>query len=212
MVMGIYKNVMELLVEEEVVRQFNSLSPRVAAYVNQIEWVAHALNQLPPLYATSEKGLHYQIQCGRLKHGAAIKQAVQRALAAIRRDPLRSSTPLESPNVPLPEILTQLRFLLHNDYLEWEALPYAVEQALEQASQGQLTPPPSFRSPSVYSPLRSSSPFPDYQSNRPTNPSERAASPPLNPSHLRQSQTEPDQRSSHQHEVYGWDDPLYNSR
>lgn len=203
--MGIYKNVMELLVEEEIVRQFNSLSPRVAAYVNQVEWVAHALNQLPPLYATSEKGLHHQIQRGRLKHGVEIKQAVQRALAAIRRDPLRTSVPLESPDLPLPEILTQLRFLLNNDYLEWEALPDAIEQAL-QSSQGRNAAPP-VRLPSVYAPVQGSSPFPSYLPAEPELPSAKLPQRSTKPSRIT-----PIQPKDNHNEMFGWDDPLYNSR
>jgi Late competence development protein ComFB len=210
--MGIYKNVMELLVEEEVIKQFKQLSPRVAAYVNPVEWIAHALNQLPPLYATSEKGLHHQAQRGRTKHGAEIKQAVQRALAAIRRDPLRSSVPLHSPHGPGAEILSQLRFLLHNEQLEWESVPLAIEQALEQASQGkawQTTAPP--HSPSLYPSLRNSSPFPQYptvadvMSNKPQTQPSRTSAPANKPT--RQKPAAPAQN-----DTFGWDDPLYNPR
>lgn len=210
--MGIYKNVMELLVEEEVIKQFKQLSPRVAAYVNPVEWIAHALNQLPPLYATSEKGLRHQAQRGRTKHGAEIKQAVQRALAAIRRDPLRSSVPLHSPQGPGAEVLSQLRFLLRNEQLEWESIPSAVESALEQAIQGkawQVTAPP--HSPSLYPSLRNSSPFPQYPpvdevvGNRPqTQPARTVAS----------GNTAAAKKAAPpaQNDVFGWDDPLYNPR
>jgi len=193
--MSIYKNVMELLVEEEVVRQFKALSPRIAAYINQVEWVAYALNQLPPLYATSEKGLHHQIQRGRVKHGAEIKQAVLRALAAIRRDPIRSSTPLESPYAPFREVLMRLRALLRNDRLEWDMIPQAVEQAItrQPRAQRQLAMP----SPSDYVPT-------DYA---PVAAHTRTAS---------QSQPVPQaaakSRPAAQDELFGWDDPLYNPR
>lgn len=207
--MGIYKNVMELLVEEEVIKQFKQLPPRISAYVNPIEWVAHALNQLPPLYATSEKGLHHQAQRGRTKHGAEIRQAVQRALAAIRRDPLRSSVPLHSPQGPRAEVLSQLRFLLRNEQLEWESVPIAVEQALEQASQGkawQVTA--AVHSPSLYPSLRNSSPFPQY--------------PPVS-NVIGKSQPKPTQsiaptakpatpKPQLPNDTFGWDDPLYNPR
>jgi hypothetical protein len=203
--MGIYKNVMELLVEEEVVRQFNLLAPRVAAYINQVEWVAHALNQLPPLYATSEKGLHHQVQRGRLKHGAEIKQAVQRAFAAIRRDPLRTSVPLESPQLPLPEILTQLRFLLNNDRLEWESLPYAVEQAL-QANQDRSIQPAPLRLSSGSRPIQGSS-LAKRQSAEPQSPSVK-----ISPRQVKPSRINSVQPTDSRNEAFGWDDPLYNSR
>lgn len=209
--MGIYKNVMELLVEEEVVRQHDALPPRVAEYVNRIEWVAHALNQLPPLYATSEKGLNHQLERGRVKHGAEIKRAVQRALAAIRRDPLRTSTPLRSPQAPFAELLSQLRFLLRNDRLEWNTLTTAIEQALEQASQGKFVrrPAATLRSPSMYAPVRGASPFPSYPAAETKEDLARLAKP--------QSTTKPVTKptkpaADNRNETFGWDDPLYNPR
>lgn len=215
--MGIYKNVMELLVEEEVVRQYKLLPSRVAAYAHPVEWVAHALNQLPPLYATSEKGLHHQIERGRVKHGAEIKQAVQRALAAICRDPLRTCTPLQSPDVPFQEVLLQLRFLLNNDQLEWNSLPHAVEQALA-ASQNRSRQQPR-RSPSLYAPVRGSSPFPPYQPEQTLAASGKSAfelSEPNPAPSLPQTSSQPaTSRSdigSDRSELFGWDDPLYHSR
>lgn len=189
---SIYKNVMELLVEEEVGQQFKALPPRVSTYINQVEWVAYALNQLPPLYATSEKGLHHQMQRGKAKHGPEIKQAVVRALAAIRRDPLRLSTPLESPYAPFREVLLRLRALLRNDRLEWDAIPVAVEQALTRQAR-----PAGYAAPAAsvsQSNSQSNRPLPARAGSRPTAPQPTAPRP-----------TAPD-------ESYGWDDPLYNPR
>jgi hypothetical protein len=213
--MGIYKNVMELLVEEEVGRQFKALPERISAYVNQVEWVAYALNQLPPLYATSEKGLRYQIQRGKAKHGAEIRQAVQRALAAIGRDPLRTSTPLQSPQAPLRKVLTQLRFLLRNDQIEWDTLPLAVEKALELASRGRVAQRVAAQSSSASTyPNRPSLPrspyygdYTDYTDGEP-NVIESAPPPPREQALTRP--TAPPPPSSD--ELFGWDDPLYNPR
>lgn len=187
--MSIYKNVMELLVEEEVAVQFKALSPKVATYVNQVEWVAYALNQLPPLYATSEKGLHNQMQRGRAKHSAEIKQAVGRALAAIRRDPLRSSVPLESPFAPFREVLLRLRALLRNEQLEWDMIPLAVEQAITHQPRPQRQAAAIQRSTS-YSPVAEAP-----QVAAPPTPRATTIS-----------------RPAVQEENFGWDDPLYNPR
>ncbi len=208
--MGIYKNVMELLVEEEVVRQFNTLSARVASYINQVEWVAYALNQLPPLYATSEKGLDYQLQRGRAKYKQEIQQAVQRALAAIRRDPLRSSMPLQSPQEPTREVLFQLRFLLRNDQLEWESVPQAVESALGKVNQDKVWQSAKpLRTPTVYSPVRGSSPFPSYSSTdqKSEAPKQKSA-----PSNKLNTPAQPPSTAKPKDDVFGWDDPLYNPR
>ncbi|WP_448603465.1 late competence development ComFB family protein [Thermoleptolyngbya sp.] len=129
--MNIYQNAMESLVEQEVDRQLKALPPKVASYINRLELIAYALNQLPALYATSERGLQHQIRRGRATHGAQVAQAVQRAIAAIRRDPLRSYEPLQAkPSPALQNVLYQLRRVLKNERLSWETLPIAVEEAL----------------------------------------------------------------------------------
>jgi Late competence development protein ComFB len=129
--MGDYRNAMELLVEKEVQQQLEALPPRMRSYINQAELIAYALNQLPTLYATSEQGLEYQLQKGQSKFSTQIQQAVRRALAAVRRDPLRMAIPLKlSSNIIHGEVLKQLKRLLQNDAIEWETLPNAVEQAL----------------------------------------------------------------------------------
>ena len=208
--MGTYKNVMELLVEEEVVRQCKVLPSRVAAYMNSEELVAYALNQLPALYATSNQGLEYQIQRGRAKHRLEIEKAVQRAIAAVRRDPLRRHTPLTLAQVtPLREVLQQLRRLLKNDQIDWESVPGAVEQALKrvayQAAQGGST----WRS----SPIETAHP-----STRSTRTARISASaypaPPPPPQIDRPTNSPPSPERSIQEEpldLFGWNDPLYYS-
>jgi hypothetical protein len=205
--MGAYKNAMELLVEEEVARQFKALPPKIASYINQLELVAYALNQLPPLYATSEKGLEHQLERGKVKYSAQITQAVQRALAAIRRDPLRTYVPLQSHQAaPLREVLYQLRLLLKNDKVDWKTLPTVVEQALTQASQGSLPwgMPSAKRSPS-YAPIRRSSPFPSQQIPEPLPAPEKPPTP------ERSRSVRAPRRDDCRSEAFGWDDPLYHS-
>jgi hypothetical protein len=138
--MAHYKNVMEILVEEEVVRQVKALPSRIASYINQAELTAYALNQLPPLYATSERGFEYQLERGKVKFIAQISQAVQRSIAAIRQDPLRTHVPLkEHQATPFREVLKQMQNLLKNDQVDWANLPIVVEQALRRAAQGEVS-------------------------------------------------------------------------
>ncbi len=53
-----YRNVMEPLVAEEVQRQ---LPLKLVKYLNRAQAIAYALNRLPALYATSERGWHLQM-------------------------------------------------------------------------------------------------------------------------------------------------------
>ncbi|HEY9696658.1 MAG TPA: late competence development ComFB family protein [Trichocoleus sp.] len=206
--MGTYKNVMELLVEEEVVRQCKVLPSRVATYINPEELVAYALNQLPALYATSNQGLEYQIQKGRVKHRPEIEKAVQRAIAAVRRDPLRRYTPLNlAQATPLREVLQQIRRLLKNDQIEWEAVPSAVEQALKRVAYQSAQGGSTWRS----------SPIASEPSNRSTRTARIAASahpvPPPPPKSLPVAVPQSDAlRQDNYTELYDWDDPLYYSR
>ncbi len=89
-----YLNVMEVLVAEEVDKQQKQLPSKIAHYVNKSEAIAYALNRLPPLYATSQKGLQQQRLRATREMQPKIALAVRQALAAIQRDPLRSSPPL----------------------------------------------------------------------------------------------------------------------
>ena len=228
--MGAYKNAMEVLVEEEVDRQIKALPSRSMSHANRTELVAYALNQLPALYATSERGLDYQLQNGKAKFAPRIKQAVQRAIAAVSRDPIRAYAPLklQHQSSQLRDVLHQLRSLLKNDEVDLENLPLAVQQALERANQKaiswdaqyQASPsspnyaahqPASHRRPPVTNPTVSpmsplpavpqmQQPAPDTE-NKPEEHTLKQNRPPRRP-----QRTQPDHRASEQ---YGWDDPLY---
>lgn len=199
--MGSYKNVMELLVEEEVARQYKALPARMASYVNPVELVAYALNQLPSLYATTEQGLNHQIKRGRERYAAQISKAVQHALAAVSRDPLRTCTPLQDQQTPpLREVLNQIRLLLRNDKVNWENLPIAVEQALVSASQGGGTWDAKYNTTSAGS---------QYRTRRVSSYTAYSSVPAEQRSQMsRKLQSAPKDEAI---ERFGWDDPLYHS-
>ncbi|NJR65151.1 MAG: late competence development ComFB family protein [Leptolyngbyaceae cyanobacterium CRU_2_3] len=201
-----YKNVMELLVEAEVSRQVKALPTQIASYIHQAELVAYALNQLPALYATSEKGLDYQLERGKTKYAAQVAQSVQRAIAAVHRDPLRSYAPLKSQkNIPFREVLQQMRGLLRNDCVDWENLPLAVEQALTQAAQGEVSWDSRYaQMPFQPSPiLDKSSPFPQQPSTHSPVSAHSAYRQRVRPEKVKQKEKD-------SNEIFGWDDPLYN--
>jgi archaellum component FlaC len=90
----INRNVMEILVSEEIDRQINRLPNNIKQYLNPIEVATYALNRLPPLYASSQQGFNKQKLKGRSEHSVQITQEVRKGLAAIQKDLLRSSIPL----------------------------------------------------------------------------------------------------------------------
>ena len=92
----INRNVMEVLVAEEIERQMNRLPDNLKKFIKPIEVETYALNRLPPLYASSQQGFNKQKLKGRAEHSVKITKEVRIGLAAVQRDILRSSTPLLS--------------------------------------------------------------------------------------------------------------------
>lgn len=90
----INRNVMEVLVAEEIERQMNRLPDNLKKFISPIEVATYALNRLPPLYASSQQGFNKQKVKGRSEHSVQITQEVRKGLSAIQQDILRSSTPL----------------------------------------------------------------------------------------------------------------------
>jgi hypothetical protein len=135
-----YRNVMESLVLEEVEKQYQRLPPKVAAYVNRAEVVAFALNRLPPLYATSERGWQQQRTKARKDLDSQIVASVRQAIAAVQRDPLRATTPLKVEEEQESLLALQgLKELLRREELSWRNLVEVVESALVRTARGEIT-------------------------------------------------------------------------
>ncbi|MBE9028761.1 late competence development ComFB family protein [filamentous cyanobacterium LEGE 11480] len=133
-----YINAMEMLVEEEVDRRIEQLSDTHRAYLNRMEIIAFALNQLPSLYATGEKGLNFQLQQGRTQHGTKIQKAVQQSLSAVLRDPILNYQPLKLQTpAGLREVLKRIRVLLHNEQIDWDTLPDILEALVRDTPRGE---------------------------------------------------------------------------
>lgn len=93
---GVKINVMEILVVQEVERQFKALPRANTEYLTKLDVITYALNRLPPLYAASQEGVSHQKEEAKENHQRAIQLAVQRAISAVQRDPLRRATRIKS--------------------------------------------------------------------------------------------------------------------
>ena len=94
----IHRNVMELLVSDEIDRQIVRLPDNIRKFINTIEVATYALNRLPALYASSQQGFNKQKLKGRSQYSVKITQEVRKGFAAVQQDLLRSSTPLLAEN------------------------------------------------------------------------------------------------------------------
>ncbi len=90
----ISKNVMEDLVAEEIQRQLKRYPNNIVKFINRVEVATYALNRLPPLYASSHKGLNKQKIKGKSELQFKITQVVKEAICRIQQDLLRDSSPL----------------------------------------------------------------------------------------------------------------------
>jgi hypothetical protein len=137
-----YINVMELLVAEEVDLQLQTLAPRVVKYLKPVEVETYALNRLPALYASSEKGWQHQYEKAKRELHNQIRTAVRQAIAAVQIDPLRTSHPLEfadQDGAAQGAALNTLRELLKQPDLNWDGIINRLRNLLvlpSGASQG----------------------------------------------------------------------------
>lgn len=100
----LYRNALEPLVAEEVQRQLQNLPSELITYINPAQAIAFALNQLPPLYCTSQRGWELQQRKAQEKLASQIQLAVHRALNAIQLDPLRTA------NLKFPKQISDSEF------------------------------------------------------------------------------------------------------
>jgi len=116
-----YINVMESIVLDEVNRQLHHIPGRVRRYLKVEEIVTYALNRLPTLYASSEKGLEHQQQVAQRNLNRQVESAVRQGIAAVQVDPLRLSQPLHLGHSPESEaVLQALRALFNLPELDWQ--------------------------------------------------------------------------------------------
>lgn len=133
-------NVMETLVTEEVERQFRKFSTRQQSFIAMDAVTTYALNRLKPLYANSQKGYEWQAQRAREEFGSNIEMAVRQGIAAVERDPLRASEPIRvKADDQAGQALQAMKKILQRKDLDWDNLPDVLEEALNGASNGEIT-------------------------------------------------------------------------
>ena len=134
----INRNIMEVLVEEEIKRQFDRYPNNLKQHFNLVEVATYALNRLPPLYASCHEGFNKQKLKGRTEHSVKITKVVRQAFAAVQQDLLRNSTPLliektyESDEAK-QAIQELVDFLPHQEF-SWSKLVQLVKPVLVQLS------------------------------------------------------------------------------
>lgn len=133
----VQKNIMELLVDQEIEKQISNYPSNIRQFINIVEVSTYALNRLPPLYASSLEGLEKQKARGNEEFRHQIANAVRQGFAAVQRDLLRNSTPLLGENseelataqLALQELINCLP-PEHKQNLSWEKIVKMVKPVL----------------------------------------------------------------------------------
>ena len=125
------KNAIEELVIAEIDLQISHLPQFRCNQINLSEIAAHALNRLPPMYATSKAGWVRQRQKAITEMRSQIESTVRRSLVSVKPDALRDSSPLPSQEVAShARSLMALQQLLGAENATWQDIPTALENAL----------------------------------------------------------------------------------
>jgi len=125
------KNAIEDIVLAEASLQLMHLPSELQQEIQLNEVVSFALNRLPPMYATTQRGWSKLRDRARTELKEKISQGVKNAIMAVRRDSMRMVDPLPATELDQVTIaLSQLQELLHKPDLTWVEVPHAVYQAL----------------------------------------------------------------------------------
>lgn len=127
-----YSNILESLVSAIIERRVQRLDESMQKKINIDDVAAYVLNRLPPMYATSRRGLQSLRQKVKSEMTNQIISIIKEALLKVGQAPERSLSPLpfEKFNLELEETLAQLSELLQRDDINWRNIAEVVEECL----------------------------------------------------------------------------------
>ncbi|BBC22263.1 late competence development ComFB family protein [Pseudanabaena sp. ABRG5-3] len=127
-----YSNILESLVSAIVERRVQRLDETIQKKISIDDVAAYVLNRLPPMYATSRRGLQSLRQRVKSEMTNQIISIVKEALVKVIQAPERALSPLpfERFNLELEDTLVQLRELLQRDDITWRNIAEIVEECL----------------------------------------------------------------------------------
>jgi hypothetical protein len=129
-----YSNILENLVYAIIDRRIQRLEPPLQQKVSCDDVAAYVLNRLPPMYATTMRGLQNLRQRIKSEMTNQIIAIVKEALGKVIHTPERISSPLpfEKFNLELEETLVLLRVILGREDITWRNVAEIVEDTLRK--------------------------------------------------------------------------------
>ncbi|NJK59778.1 MAG: late competence development ComFB family protein, partial [Oscillatoriales cyanobacterium SM2_1_8] len=127
---------MEELVVAEAKSQIARLEAKVQEQIRLTDVAAYSLNQLPPFYATNQRGWDKQRQRAQAECARQISAVVRQAIVNAMNAPLRNPEPLSPRDLISPEqSLFRIQELCNQKGLHWKDVPRAVATAIIDAKQ-----------------------------------------------------------------------------
>ncbi len=133
------KNALEIIVVEEAKNQFAQLDRAKREDINLTEVIAFALNRLPSLYASSDRGW---LQQRKRANNEFRKQAIShlhQGFLRVGNNPLVKVSPLPLYEIERPDYcLQQLRNILRRPDLTWKQVPAIVKESITRGTASAL--------------------------------------------------------------------------
>ncbi len=128
-----YSNILESLVTAIIERRLQRMDLVIQKKIHVDDVAAYVLNRLPPMYATSKRGLQNLRQRVKSEMTSQIINLIKEALSIVTQTPERALSPLpfEKFNQELEATLAQLRKLLGRDDITWRNVAEVVEEVLK---------------------------------------------------------------------------------
>lgn len=139
-----FVNVLEKLVLNLTKQYLERVTPEIKAKVNLFEVVAYTLNRLPPMYATTSKGLKQLRLQAKQEHGKVIVSTIHKAVSTIVYNPHRSVAPLpfKRRQGDCFQAFEALKRILNIKEIDCSNVALVIEDALEQTMTGNLISSP----------------------------------------------------------------------
>ncbi len=135
-----FVNVLERLVYSLTEQYLERLSPHVKQKVNLYEVVAYTLNRVPPMYATTAKGLKQLKARAKEEYGKKIVNTIHEAVTTIVQNPHRSVSPMpfRRKQGDCKAALEKLREMFSITDIDCTNVSVIIADALEQTMSGFL--------------------------------------------------------------------------
>jgi hypothetical protein len=135
------KNTIEDLVVEEAKHQLDRLGNSISQDIELSDVAAYALNLLPPMYASTDRGWLQQRKRANSEMRPRVISAVQKAMMNVSRDTDRTTKPLPNEEIASPaHALGQLQKIFNRPHMNWAEVPQVTAIALEEVRHGSLSP------------------------------------------------------------------------